>query len=100
MQALELIAHQIAHEESIVTKFDLVQLVPPCECLDYSCVKITIFKTYELVPKAYHHKFRNYHKLESQTQVGFACEREKCILTEGITLEKLAQTLKSFDKSF
>ena len=34
------------------------------------CVKNTILKAYELVPEAYHQKFRNYCKQESQTRVG------------------------------
>ena len=35
-----------------------------------------ILKAYELVPEAYHQKFRNYHKQESQTHVEFAHEKE------------------------
>ena len=127
MNALELNAHRIAHEESIALKFDLgknVSLVPSfnksevdkyfqhfervaqdlkwhtdqwplwlqsvlkgkaqeaytalpiSECADYKYVKNAILKAYELVPKAYCQKFRNYHKQESQTHVEFAHEKE------------------------
>ena len=33
-------------------------------------------KAYELVPEAYHQKFRNYNKQESQAHVEFACQKE------------------------
>ena len=46
------------------------------ECVDYNCVKNVIFKAYELVPKAYHQKFRNYRRQESQTHVEFGHEKE------------------------
>ena len=43
---------------------------------DYNCVKNAILNAYELVPEAYHQKFRNYYKQESQTHVEFAHEKE------------------------
>ena len=50
--------------------------LPISECVDYNCVKIAILKAYELVPEAYHQKFRNYNKQESQAHVEFACQKE------------------------
>ena len=50
--------------------------LPISECVDYNCVKNAILKAYDLVPKAYRQKFRNYSKQESQTCVEFAHEKE------------------------
>lgn len=43
---------------------------------DYEIVKEVILKAYELVPEAYRQKFRQYKKLDSQTYVEFAREKE------------------------
>ena len=58
-----------------------------------------ILKAYELVPEAYHQKFRNYCKQESQTHVEFAHEKEVyfnrwCNSREmGTDFEKLRQVI-------
>ena len=43
---------------------------------DYDVVKAAILKVYELVPEAYHQKFRNYKKDDKQTYVEFANQTE------------------------
>ena len=73
--------------------------LPISECVDYNSVKNTILKAYELVPEAYHQKFRNYRKQESQTHVEFAHEKEVyfdrwCNSREvGTDFEKLRQVI-------
>lgn len=46
------------------------------ECKDYETVKGTILKTYEMVPEAYRQKFRNSRKVEGQTFIEFARQKE------------------------
>ena len=46
------------------------------QSLDYEKVKRVILKAYELVPEAYRQKFRQYGKLDSQTYVEFARNKE------------------------
>ena len=64
---------------------------------NYEHVKEAILKAYELVPKAYRQKFRNYLKYDSNTHVEFAREKENlfhrwCHFKEvGQDFEKLKQ---------
>ena len=69
------------------------------ECVEYNCVKNAILKAYELVPEAYHQKFRNYRKQESQTHVEFANEKEE-YFDRWYNSGKEVQTLESSGKSF
>ncbi|XP_077977779.1 uncharacterized protein LOC144433347 [Glandiceps talaboti] len=61
---------------------------------DYDLVKDAILKSYELVPEAYRQRFRNIRKLNDQTHVEFAREKERLfdrwLSSKGID--------KSFDK--
>ncbi len=49
------------------------------QCDDYGLVKERILQAYELVPEAYHQKFRNLVKQGGQTYVEFAREKENVI---------------------
>ncbi|XP_062287781.1 uncharacterized protein LOC133992986 [Scomber scombrus] len=42
------------------------------DCKDYSVVKSSVLKAYELVPEAYRQRFRNWRKTGTQTHVEFA----------------------------
>ena len=46
------------------------------QAADYTVVKASILKAYELVPEAYRQKFRNLRKANNQTHVEFAHEKE------------------------
>ncbi|XP_067281212.1 uncharacterized protein [Pseudorasbora parva] len=46
------------------------------ESADFKQVKTAILRAYELVPEAYRQRFRGYKKLENQTYVEFAREKE------------------------
>jgi len=46
------------------------------ESVNFKQVKIAILRAYELVPEAYRQRFRGYKKLERQTYVEFALEKE------------------------
>ncbi|XP_037774676.1 uncharacterized protein LOC119571446 [Penaeus monodon] len=48
-------------------------------CKDYDAVKDIILQAYDLVPEAYRQKFRNLRKLESQTYVEYAAEKERLL---------------------
>ena len=46
------------------------------QAADYTVVKASILKAYELVPEAYRQKFRNLRKADNQTHVEFVHEKE------------------------
>ncbi|XP_047469165.1 uncharacterized protein LOC125025237 [Penaeus chinensis] len=48
-------------------------------CKDYDAVKNIILQAYDLVPEAYRQKFRNLRKLESQTYIEYAAEKERLL---------------------
>ncbi|XP_063598689.1 uncharacterized protein LOC134775159 [Penaeus indicus] len=48
-------------------------------CKDYDAVKDIILQAYDLVPEAYRQKFRNLRKLELQTYVEYAVEKERLL---------------------
>ena len=62
-------------------------------------MKNVILKAYELVPKAYCPKYRNYHKQQNKSQVEFAHEKEVYFdgwcnfLKVGTDFEKLRQVI-------
>ncbi|KAJ8035316.1 hypothetical protein HOLleu_22499 [Holothuria leucospilota] len=47
------------------------------DSMDYDKVKKDILQAYELVPEAYHQKFRKYRKADTQTYVEFAYQKER-----------------------
>ena len=73
--------------------------LPLADSFDYTKVKASILKAYELVPEAYRQKFRNYKKQDNQTYVEFAHEKEVyfdrwCNSTQiGTDFEKLRQNV-------
>ena len=57
--------------------FEIYLALKPEQTSDYQIVKETISKAYELVPKAYRHKFSNFKKEADKTLVEFSREKER-----------------------
>ncbi len=55
---------------------DIYCALSTAQCADYGLVKERILQAYEMVPEAYHQKFRNLVKQDGQTYVEFAKEKE------------------------
>ena len=55
---------------------DVVSALSLEESLRYDCVKSAVLRAYELVPEAYRHRYRNYHKAPTKSYVDFTREKE------------------------
>ena len=58
----------------------------------YDLVKKAILKAYELVPEAYRQNFRNYNKIDKQTYIEFAREKET-LLRQMVCIQRDSQGL-------
>ncbi len=62
---------------------DVYCALSTAQCANYMLVKEGIPQAYELVPEAYHQKFRNLLKRGGQTHLEFARKKKKMRLTGG-----------------
>ncbi len=72
--------------------------LPIEQSLDYNVLKAAVLREYELVPEAYHQKFRAHAKSARQTHVEFAREKrvmfEKwCLSSKTTTFEQLQELI-------
>lgn len=57
----------LIHGALTVWALEIFSTLSPTQCTNYSTVKSAVLEGYQKVPETYHHLFRSYRKLDSQT---------------------------------